>query len=80
MGNIASTVMNLCTVLHSVQFALALSPSASSTLSDELSLCIQLLLPSLECMLFLCRIRRDLFEKYTPLFNPMVRVCVRGYP
>ena len=75
MGKITTTVMNLCTVLHSIQFALASSPSATSALSDELSLCLQLLLPALECMLLLCRIRRDLFEKYTPLFNPMVGMC-----
>ena len=46
-------------------------PHAYPTLPEELTLCMQLLLPCLEAALFLCRVRRDLFEKYTPLFNPM---------
>ena len=61
----------MCTAFHSIQFAVVSAPHAYPTLPEELTLCMQLLLPCLEAALFLCRVRRDLFEKYTPLFNPM---------
>ena len=74
-----STLTAVCTAFHSIQFAVVSTRSACPTLHEELTLCMQLLLPCLESALFLCRVRRDLFEKYTPLFNPMVRTAARGH-
>ena len=71
LTSVTSSIIAVCTAFHSIQFAVVSAPHAYPTLPEELTLCMQLLLPCLEAALFLCRVRRDLFEKYTPLFNPM---------
>ena len=75
LNSITTTITSVCTAFHSIQFAVVSTPNSYPTLPEELTLGMQLLLPCLEAALFLCRVRRDLFEKYTPLFNPMVHVA-----
>lgn len=71
--------INIGTTFHSIQFALRSKDVATmDSLTQELELCFAELLPCLQCMLILVRIRRDVFDKYTPIFNPLVRNRVRN--
>ena len=64
---------NIGTTFHSIQFALhSKDEKTMGTLSQELEFCFSMLLPCLQTMLMLVRIRRDFFDKYTPIFNPLV--------
>ncbi len=70
--------INIGTTFHSIQFALQKKDSTTDDfLAQELNLCFSQLLPCLQTMLILVRIRRDIFDKYTPIFNPLVRIRVR---
>ena len=67
--------INIGTTFHSIQFALQKKDSAvDDSLTQELNLCFSQLLPCLQTMLVLVRIRRDVFDKYTPIFNPLVSI------
>ena len=69
------TLVAVNTVFHTIRFShhggASLSQEDEAT---ELELCFRELLPCLEAMLILIRVRRDLFDKYTPLYSSFV--CV----
>lgn len=67
-------LINVNTTFHSIQFFLHSTVSANTpkTLNEEFELCYHLLTPCLQAILILVRIRKDLFDKYTPIFNPLI--------
>ena len=67
-------LINVNTTFHSIQFFLHSTVSAATpkTLNEEFELCYHLLTPCLQAILILVRIRKDLFDKYTPIFNPLI--------
>ena len=65
--------INIGTAFHSIQFALTNKTDKNKEqLAQELELWFAELIPCLQTMLILVRVRRDVFEKYTPIFNPLV--------
>ena len=78
MSLLTTQFINIGTTFHSIQFALQKKDSTTDDfLVQELNLCFSQLLPCLQTMLILVRVRRDIFDKYTPIFNPLVRIRVR---
>lgn len=74
VNQMTTHLINVNTTLHSIQFYLHSSATANTpkTLDEEFELCYHLLTPCLQAMLIMIRIRRDLFDKYTPIFNPLI--------
>lgn len=74
VNHMTTALVNINTSFHSIQFYLHSTSTAATpkTLNEEFELCYHLLTPLLQAMLIITRIRRDIFDKYTPIFNPLI--------